>query len=124
VSPLNSQMPYKYIANSVSKFGRILFTPIRSTAVACYDAGPLKVRLSFRSQNVPRPPPKPLHTHRYIWTHFITAHFSRLTNMDLTLLATIIACSEVHCGLKYHHWPTKQKLFLDQKGCQWHTVPI
>jgi len=30
-----------------------LFTPIWLTAVACYVAGPLKVRLSFRSQNVP-----------------------------------------------------------------------
>jgi predicted N-acetyltransferase YhbS len=46
-------MPYKYVANSVSMFGGILFTPIQLTAVACYAAGPLKVRLSFRSQNVP-----------------------------------------------------------------------
>jgi len=41
-----------------------LFTPIQLTAVACYDSGPLKVRLSIRSQNVPLPPPTPLHKHR------------------------------------------------------------
>ena len=35
--------------------------PARLNAVACYGAGPLNVRLSFRSQNVPPPPPKPLH---------------------------------------------------------------
>jgi len=61
VSALNSQMPYKYVANSVSKFGGILFTPIWLTAVACYAAGSLKVRLSFRSQNVP-PPKKLIYT--------------------------------------------------------------
>jgi len=42
----------------------------------------------------------------------------------LTQLALIIADSGVHCGLKYQHWPMKQKLFLDQKGCHWRTVPI
>ena len=47
-------------ANSVSKFGGILFTPIRLFTVVCYAAGPLKVRLSYRRQIVP-PPPKPLH---------------------------------------------------------------
>jgi len=61
-------MTYKDVANSVSKFGGILFTSIRLTAVVCYAAGPLKVRLSFRSQNVPTPPPKPLHKHRYTWS--------------------------------------------------------
>jgi len=124
VSPLNSQTTYSYkdIANSVSKFGGILFTPIRLTAVACYASGPLMVRLSFRSQNVPPPPPKCLHKHRYIRRHLVTAHFSQLTNMVLTLRALIIACSGVHCGLKFQHCPMKWKLFLDQKGCQWHTV--
>jgi len=37
------------------KFGEILFTPVWLTAVACYASGPLKVRLSLRSQNVPTP---------------------------------------------------------------------
>ena len=50
--------------------------------------------------------------------------FSQLTNMVLTLLALIIVCSGVHCGLKYQHWPMKQTLVVDQRGCQWHTVPI
>ena len=68
-------MPYKYVANSVSKFGGILFTPIWLTAAACYAAGPLKVSLSFRSKNVPPPLPKPLHKHWYIRRHFVTAHF-------------------------------------------------
>jgi hypothetical protein len=61
VSPLNSQMTYKDVAISVSKFGGILFTPIRITAVASYASGPLKVRLAFRSQNVP-PPRTPIYT--------------------------------------------------------------
>jgi len=45
VSPLNSRTTYKNVANSVLKFGGILFTRIRLTAVACYASGPLKVRL-------------------------------------------------------------------------------
>jgi hypothetical protein len=124
VSPLNSRMTSKDVANSVSKFGGIFFTPIRLTAVACYASGPMKVRLSFRRQNVPPPPPKPLHKHRYIHRHLVTVHFSQLTNTVLTLLALIITNSGVHCGLKYQHWPMKRKLFLNQKGCHWHTVPI
>ena len=39
----------------------MLFIPTRLTAVACYASRPMKARLSFRSQNVPPPPPKPLH---------------------------------------------------------------
>jgi hypothetical protein len=54
----------------------------------------------------------------YVRRHLVTAHFSQLTNMVLTLLALIIACSGVHSGLNFHHWPMKRKLFLDQKGCQ------
>ena len=123
MSPLNSQTTYKDVTNSVLKFGEILFTPIQLTAMACYDAGPLKVRFSFRRQNVPPPPPNPLHKHRYISRHFISVHFSQLTNTVLTLLATIIASFGVHCGLKYQNWPMKQKLFLDQKGCQWRMYP-
>ena len=65
VSPLNSRTTYVCVANSVSKFGAILFNPIRLTALACDALGPLKVRLAFRHQNVPPPPPKPLHKHRY-----------------------------------------------------------
>ena len=54
----------------------------------------------------------------------LTAHFSQLTNTVLTQLAMDITYSGFHCGLKYKHWPMKQKLFLDQKGCQWRTVHI
>jgi hypothetical protein len=117
-------MASKVAADSVSKFGGILFTPVQLTALACYASGYLKVRLSFKSQNVPPPPPKPLHKHRYRGRHLVTAHFSHLTNMVLTLGALINTCTGVHCGLKYQHWRMKKKLFLDQKGCQWHTVPI
>ena len=73
-----------YVANSVSKFGGILLTPIRLSAMTCYVAGTLQARLSFRSQNVPPPPPKPLHKHRYIGRHLVTAHFTQLTNTVLT----------------------------------------
>ena len=66
VSPLNSRMATIVAANSVSKFGGILFTRIRIFAVVCYAAGPLKVRRSYRRQIVPPPPPTPLHIHRYI----------------------------------------------------------
>ena len=121
MSPLNSQTTYMYIANSM--FGGILYTLIQLIAVACYAAGPLKVRLSFRSQNVPPPPPKPLHKHGYIRRHLVNVHFYYLTNMVLTWLALTITCSGVHCGLKYQHWPMKQTLVVDQKGCQWRTVP-
>jgi len=80
-------MTYKDVANSVLKFGEILFTPIICniyniyiiTAVACYASGPMKVRLSLRNQNVPPPPPKPFHKHWYIRRHLLTAHFSQLT---------------------------------------------
>jgi hypothetical protein len=41
----------------------------------------------------------------------------------LTLCALIIACSEIHCGLKYQHWPMKRTLVVDQMCCQWRTVP-
>ena len=53
-----------------------------------------------------------------------TAHFTQMTNKVLTLLALIITCTGVHFGLKYQHWPMKQTLAVDQKGCQWCTVPI
>jgi len=118
VSPLNSRTATIVAANSMLKFGGILLTAIRLTTVACYAAWPLKVRLPFRSQNVPPPPPKPLQKDRDIHRHLVTAHFSRLTNSFLTQHALIIAHSWVHCGLKYQHWPMKQK------GCQWRTVPI
>ena len=124
VSPINRWMTYKDITNSVLKFWGILFTPIWLAAVACYDAGPLKVRPSFRSQSVPPPPPKPHHKHRYTHRHLGNVHFSKLTNTVLTLPALTITCYGVQCGLKYQHWPMKWTLVVDQKGCQWHTVPI
>ena len=65
----------------------------------------------------------PLHKHQYIRRHLVTAHFSQLSNTVVTLHALIGARSGVHCGLKYQHWPMKQKLFLDQKVWQWDTVP-
>ena len=43
--------------------------------------------------------------------------------IHLTPRALIIVRSGVLCGLKYQHWPMKQKLFHDQNGCQWRTVP-
>jgi len=49
---------------------------------------------------------------------------SQLTNKVQTLLASFTACTGVHCGLKYQHWPMKATLCCEQKGCQWHTVPI
>jgi len=116
-------MTYIYVANSVLKFGGILFTPFWLTAVACYASGPVKVRLLFRSQNVPSPPPKPFHKHRYIHRYLVNAHFSQLTNTVLTLLALTVTCYGVHCGLKYQHWPVKQTLVVDQEVCQWRTVP-
>ena len=124
MSTLYSRTTSKDVSNNVLKFGGILFPPIRLTAVACYTAGLLKVRLSFRSQNVHPPPPKPLHKHRQVDRHLVTAHFCQVTNMVLTLLVLIITCSAVHCPLKYQHWPVKRKIFLDKKGCQWRTVPV
>ena len=70
VSPLNSRTTTKVAANSVLKFGGILFTPIRLTAVDCYASGCLKVRFSFKGQNVPPPPPTPPRKHPYICRHF------------------------------------------------------
>jgi hypothetical protein len=43
--------------------------------------------------------------------------------MVLTMIALFIACTGVHCELKYQHWPVKQTFFVDQKGCQWHMYP-
>jgi len=59
----------------VSKFGAILFTLIWLTFVGCYAVGTLKVRLSYRSHNVPPPPPKPLHRHWYIYRQFTNCAF-------------------------------------------------
>ena len=59
-----------------------------------------------------------------ICRHTATAHFSQLTNKVLTLLSLNTACTGVHCGLKYQHWPMKQILAVDQEGFQWRTVPI
>ena len=64
VCPLNSRTATIMAANSVSKFGGILFTPIQLFAVVCYAAVLLKVRLPYRIQIVPPPPPTPLHKHR------------------------------------------------------------
>jgi len=70
VSPLNSRTTNKVAVNCVSKFGGILFTPIQLTAVDCYASGLLKVRLSFKGQNVPPPPPKPLPNTDILCRHF------------------------------------------------------
>jgi len=59
LSPLNSRMTYICVANNVSKFVAILFTPIQLTVVACDVLGPLKVRLAFRRHYVP-PPQTPI----------------------------------------------------------------
>ena len=76
---LNSRMATIVVANSVSKFGEILFTPIRLITVVCYAAGPLKVGLSYRRQTVPPPPPKPHHIRRYIGLRLVNAHLSTMT---------------------------------------------
>ena len=70
VSPLNSRTTTKVAANSVLKFGGILFTSIRLTAVDCYASGLLKVRLSFNGRNVPPAPPKPLPNTDILCRHF------------------------------------------------------
>jgi len=124
LSPLNSRMTYIYLANNVSKFGGIFFTPIRLTAVARYASGPIKVRLFIQELECTPSSPKPHHKHWYICKYLIIAHFFQLTNTVLTQLALTIAWSGVHCGLKYQHWPMKRTLVVDQKVCQWCTVPI
>jgi len=98
----------------MSKFGGILFSPVRLTAVVCYVSGHLNVRLPFQSQIVPPRLLNPstnndiyVYIYIYMSTLLVTAHFSQLTNMALTLRALIIACCGLHCGLKYQHWPMK-----------------
>jgi hypothetical protein len=59
------------------KFGAILFTPIRFSAVGCYASGLWKVMLCFRTQNVPPPPLKTHHKHRYRRRLSNCAFFSR-----------------------------------------------
>jgi len=65
----------------------------------------------------------PSTNNRYTWRNIVTVHFSQLTNYVLTWYALIMACNGVHCVLKYQHCPMKQTLAVDQKGCQWRTVP-
>ena len=73
--------------------------------MACYASGPVKVRLSFWSQNVPPPPPKPLHKHRYIRRHLVTAHFYQLTKrlchfvLKLSLALRFIVDWNINTGL-------------------------
>ena len=104
-----------YVANCVSKFWAILFTPVQLTTVACYVSEPLKVRISFRSQNVPPPLPKPLQKHQYIRKQLVTAHFSQLTNTVLTCSLSISLAlaftvrSNINTGLwsKTLSWPER-----------------
>ena len=79
VSLLNSRTATIMVANSVSNFGGILFTGIQLFTVVRYSAVPMKVRLSYRRQIVPLPPPKPLHIRRYIRLRLVNAHFSTMT---------------------------------------------
>ena len=51
----------------------------------------------------------------HVSRHLVAVHFSNLTKKVLALLVWIIACSGIHCGLKYQHWPRKRKIFRDQK---------
>ena len=65
----------------MSKFGGILFTPLRYTAEVCYAAGTLKVRVSlWYQQNGPPPTPQPLHQPLFICQHIANAHLSQLTH--------------------------------------------
>ena len=113
---------YIYVTYCVSKFGAILFTPIRLTAVACNASGPLKVRLTYRSQNVPPSPPKPLHKHWYIYIYIyiyldtsLTAHYSQLTNMVLTLLLAISLALEFTVGWNINTGLWSKNSFLTRK---------
>ena len=75
-------MTHKGVANSVSKEGGILSTPISYNVEVCYAAGPLKVRVSLWSKNGSPPPPNP--PPQQLWCicqHTATAHLYQLTNM-------------------------------------------
>jgi len=52
VNPLNPN-----VTNNVSNFGGNIVTPSQLTAVACYDAGPLKVRLQTVTPATTKTPP-------------------------------------------------------------------
>jgi len=123
VSTLNSQTTSKDIANSVSKFGGILFTPIWLTDVVCYASGTMKVRLSFSSQNVAPPPPNPSTN---------TEHMQTLSN------CAFFPADEYGCDTACFDYPLLwSSLWLEisslayeaksnaaHKFCQWRTVPI
>jgi hypothetical protein len=64
----------------------------------------------------------PPQTMIYMSTHS-NYFLSQLTNRFQTLLALFIACTGVHCGLKYQHWHMKQTLFVNERCCQWQTIP-
>jgi hypothetical protein len=63
----------------VSKFGGILFTPIRNTAVFWYAAGPMKVMFLCGARMDP-PPPKPL--------QFLQKEVSTYTRTHIIILQT------------------------------------
>ena len=114
MSLLNRWTTSKDVANSVLKFGVILFTPIRLTAVVCYTSGPLKVRLSFRSQNVPPPPPRTLHKNtilgRHLWVGIFSSWLIRFWHCLLNHLLWSLLCVEIST-LAYEAnsscWPEK-----------------
>jgi hypothetical protein len=117
-------MTYKDVADSVSKFGGILFTPIIYnyiyniyiiTAVACYASGPMKVRLSFRSQNLPPSPPKPLHKHWYIHQHLVTAHFSHLTKQMCHCMLWLLLPLRFTVGWNINTGQWSENAFLTRK---------
>jgi len=69
VSPLNSRTTSKDVANSVSNFGRILFTPVWNAAVFWEAAGTMRVGVSLCCQNGPLPHPQPLQILWFICRH-------------------------------------------------------
>ena len=88
-----------------------------------YAAGSLKFRASLCSQNGSPPPTKPLQKPWFICRHIATAQFCQWVMLLATQLGLFIACSGVHCGLKYQHWPMNQTLVVVQQGFQWRVYP-
>jgi hypothetical protein len=105
-------------ANSVPKFGGILFTPIRYTAQVCYAAGPLEGQGFFME------PEWTSFSNHFLYVNTRIARSSQLTMTSPDTARFVYLSHRSTLCVEYQHWLVKRALIVDQKDIQWRTVRI